>query len=266
MDPLTIFVVSIVGALASDALRQPGEFEEYYRRDLEIYRGWIPMRGRGVTWWVEPGEAVWIEAKYLRPIFGNIFSADKLGAVARAVRRGAATSSPVDFYAPYGQISLIGPGEVENSIQYAEWEPGPVLTTGDEELDRWLADPDQYVRDVASVRFLHGDKEYMASLAQEMNERLQRAVRARSGDLGGWMASVRDGNHRTFGSVLGGEERVAVRLYDNDVQRLQEDCRCGTLSDHQKALLRKMVSDTRSRSWWMEQPAFCMTVDEVLGR
>jgi hypothetical protein len=240
MDPLFFFVASIVGSLAHEALRTEGNVRSHYPKqgsDFEPYLGWIPMRGRNVVWWVEPGEAVWIEARYLRPISGNIFYADKLGAVAQAVR---GSDEPLNFYAPYGQMRLITPDVVAESIRYALDDVGDPFTTGDPKLDRWLVDRED-------------DPDPDPDLEQEMEERLARAVRTGRGDLGKWSATVRDGNHRTFGAVLGGEERVAIRLYDNDAQWLRDQARKGALTGEYLALAQKAQQDTGQPASWMSQ-------------
>lgn len=245
MDPLTIFVFSIVGSIAVDALRSPGSFEQYYRWDPEVYRGWTKMYGDGVVWLVPDGYAVWIKSRYLRPISGNIFDSGKLGAVSRAVKEGRKYGNRPVFYAPYGQISKIEPGEVAESIQYAQYNVGPVLTTGDDQLDAWLGDKDLFEQDYPE-------------LARKMPRRLKQAVKNRSGDLGQWMASVRDGNHRAFGSVLGGEEKVAIRIYDNDLEYLRLGCERGgkhKLSAGGRALLDKMIEDSGIADW-MKHPEY----------
>jgi len=238
------FVASIVGAVIADIWQGKNRVTEYYdkARDFEPYQGWVPMEGRGVTWWVEPGEAIWIEAKYLRPISGNIFYGDKLGAVAYAIKQG-----DVQLYAPFGQITLITPAWVAESIQYAEDDVGVPWTTGDDELDEWLVRPDKYMDDRGY------DDEERAEMQAELEAELAEAVRTGQGDLGHWMATVRDGNHRAFGAVLGGEEAVAIRIYDNDVQDIKEDLRKGEWTLDNKPLLAKMIEDTGQEPYWLER-------------
>jgi len=247
VDPITVFIASVVGALVADALESPGEFTDYYRRpdDLEIFRGWVSMEGRNVVWWVERGEAMWVKARYLRPIEGNIFDSEKLGAVARAVRH---SEEPVHFYAPYGQITLITADDIAESIRYADdSEP---FTTGDEDLDAWLADPEQYIEDNA------WDDESAAEMQAEKVAELATAVKEGWGDLGEWTASVRDGNHRAFGSVLGGEEYVAIRIYDCDITGLQERLRNNEMKPKHVRFLAEIIEDTGGLAWWMSRSHF----------
>jgi hypothetical protein len=248
MDPLTAFVASIIGALISDVKRSRSDLGEHYPESAKgeiSSHGWLEMHGRNVTWLVEPGEAVWIESEYLRPIEGNIFHADKMAAVSRAVR-GA--SQRIPFYASYGQIRRIDPEMVAESIQYQRYQVGRPFTTGNKGLDRFLE---------------VGEEEWMAELGEEetaqkqlkkMKRLLDVAVKTQQGDLGRWSAVVRDGNHRVFGSILGGESRVAIRIYDNDVQDLREGLRSGKLRPLQSDLIAKALADTGTKPWWMTKP------------
>lgn len=266
MDPLTVFVVSIVGSLVADALRSKKEIAEFYPKSgegtLEHYYGWVAMDGRNVRWWVERGEAVWIEAKYLRPLWGNIFDADKLGAVAGAVRkRRQQGKEPIEFYASYGQISRVTAESVAESLAYEDC-PGDPFTTGDRQLDAWLVS-----------RYLDEPSEDPET-DEEMQERLAEAKRTGAGDLGKWTATVRDGNHRVFGSVLGGEEKIAIRVYDNDVQEIREQVRRETdegaslrepMRPAQRDLLRKMVADG-GLPHWLDQETAAKVLGSEAGR
>lgn len=219
MDPLTVFVASLFGSIVADALRTRRSLEDFYpksaRRELEPHLGWISVRDRGVSWFVEPGSAVWIESRYLRPMPGNIFDEHKLGAVAKAVREARRTGNPVPMYAGYGQVHRLTADWIAESLAYRDDNAGDPFTTGDRDLDDWL---------VRYYQSGHGDRRTGGDLEEdsEMKERLAEAEARGQGDLRKWTATVRDGNHRTFGAVLGGEERVAVRLYDNDEQDLRE--------------------------------------------
>lgn len=249
MDPLTAFLVSLFGSMVADALQTRRTLRDFYPKsasgELEKYFGWSSMNGEGVEWFVESGRAVWIESRYVRPISGNIFDEHKLGAVAKAVRQAARRRERVPMYAGYGQVHRLTPEWIEESLAYEDESP---FTTGDRELDQWL------------VR-RHNQENDDEDENREMEERLAEAVREQWGDLGKWTATVRDGNHRTFGAILGGEERVAVRLYDNDEQTLRELARTGFRDtrngsrwlEEQKALLEKMIHDTGKKPEWLQE-------------
>lgn len=248
MDPLTVFMASLFGSMIAQALRSRAEFREYYPKsaagELRPSYGWTEMIGEGVRWQVEPGSAVWIESRYLRPIAGNIFDEHKLGAVAKAVKQARREErSTIAMMAGYGQIHRLDPEWIAESQAYRDDNIGDPFTTGDRQLDEWLVR--RYNRE-------NDDEEEN----QEMEERLAEAVASNQGDLGQWTATVRDGNHRTFGAVLGGEQKVAIRLYDNDEQELRELCREGfnnRRSLERRDLLRKAIADTRMRPHWLDE-------------
>lgn len=203
------------------------------------------MTGNAVKWFVEPGQAVWIESKYLRPISGNLFDADKLGAVANEVIRRRKNRSFVSFYASYGQIHRITPENIAESLAYKDYDSGTPWTTGLPALDDWL--------------LRRENKETTAEEDREMEPVLDDAVATGSGDLGKWTATVRDGNHRTFGAVLGREEKVAVRFYDNDVQDMREAARRRASGaapnwndDQMLELLEQGISDTAAYPDWLD--------------
>lgn len=259
MDPLTVFVASLFGALVSDALRTRRSLADFYpksaSRELEPYQGWISMRDRGVRWFVEPGSAVWIESRYLRPIPGNIFDEHKLGAVAKAVKEARRSGEPVPMYAGYGQVHRLTPEWIAESLAYRDDNLGQPFSTGDQDLDDWLV---RWYQSGYGSKRTGGDLEEDA----EMKERLALAGLHGQGDLGKWTATVRDGNHRTFGAVLGGEEKVAIRLYDNDEQDLREMSKTLFRSDdprrqphdsERRDLLLKAIEDTGSKPHWLDE-------------
>jgi hypothetical protein len=246
MGPLALALASLLGSVVVDALRSRSRLGEHYP-DSAAGRldrgGWVPMRGKKVTWWIDQGKAVWIDAKYVQPRAGNIFHKDKLGAVARTIRKA---TEPVDFYASWGQIQLVDPEVVADSIVYSQWEPVIVLTTGDAELDAFLVNTDEWLADRAD----EADRE---ALRETMQARLARAVETGSGDLGKWRGTVFDGNHRVFGAILAGEERIPIRISDNDFESLREGIRRRKLSSEQRALIEKMAVDTGHRHPQLEE-------------
>jgi hypothetical protein len=244
------WLLSIFGALLSDAMRTRSELEEFYPDTaggtMKRSGEWLQLHGSSVVWFAEPGEAVWIEAGYLRPTWGNIFDSDKLGSVAKAVR-GA--TEPLLFMAPWGNVSRIDRDDIAESIEYAEWNAGTPWTTGDDDVDLYLKDPEQWLEDNA------WDDESRAELQAEKEAELVEAEAEGAGDFGHWTATLRNGNHRAFGSVIGGEQFVVVRVDDGDVAHVQEDLRRGTWRMDNQALLQKMITDTGTAPWWLERLA-----------
>jgi len=209
MDSGIIGLLSVLGALVSEDWGGP-----YYpqSRDRSIERYWsdTPYQGRRVLWLGTEGKMLWVPARYLVPIDGNIFYGDKIRELAGLVR-SSSQDDPLPLRAAYGMATVIGPLDVAESIQYDDMR---TWTTGDEDLDAWLADPESWLDEYAA------DDEHRAELQAEMEDELDEAVENNAGDLGKVSFQVRDGNHRVFGSLLGGEEGAWVLLADNQHQEV----------------------------------------------
>lgn len=138
------------------------------------------------AWYGEPGTMLRVEAGYTSPREDNIFDHGKLAAVASFVRSGGRIRSR----APYATVMQID-ADLVRETQRAKasgrlWEYliDRPFSTGVADLDDALADDG-----VVSPR---------------QRARLAAAEARGSGDLGRLWVRVRDGNHRLFGSLLGG--------------------------------------------------------------
>lgn len=221
-----------------EALRQMAEYAE--EATLEDFADYYPAtasgemaeqledprvaadayRGQDVTWLGTDGRMVRVPPEYARHIEGNIFDPSKLAAVVAGVQHAA---GPVVFVAPYGQASKVDLLTIKESLEYAEDEGlDRPLTTGDEQLDDFLVDPDAWLGDFGEP----GDEDYDDAKA-EMEARVKEAVELDEGDLGGWVFTFRDGNHRAFGALIAGEPFVWMILADNDYQDLREQAKAG---------------------------------------
>lgn len=80
------------------------------------------------------------------------------------------------------------------------------FTSGDEELDEFLADEEDFLQTYAD------DEEDEQTLRSDMLLRSERAIEEQSGDLGKIVAQLRDGNHRSFGAQLAGEDEIWVTV------------------------------------------------------
>lgn len=189
------------------------------RGDLEKFYGEAPYVGKNVTWFGRVGSTFPVPAEYVYPIDGNIFDPDKLLAVAHAVRRGPVTG-PVTFDVAYGQFAVLDRADIAESIEYGSEVPwGRPYTTGDAAMDDYLLDADAAVLQSHGVE--PGERGHKTAVAYY--ERALRALeRAGAGDFGALVVQVRDGNHRVFGAIAGGEPVVWVRMMDNQVQDMNE--------------------------------------------
>jgi hypothetical protein len=209
-----------------------GEFEDYFPESAsgELEDEQDQYFVRDVVWIGDKGKMVRADPDYMQHIWGNIFDENKVAAVAMAVRQHP---KRIYFYAPYGTASRIDLQAVKESIEYAEDEGlDRPYTTGDDELDEYLADPETHLDAYGAP----GDEEYDEE-KRDMDAQLKQAVEDGDGDLGEWVVTVRDGNHRAFGAILGGEPYVYVRLEDNQYQDLMHAKKKGTLTEEQAELL-----------------------------
>jgi hypothetical protein len=211
-----------------------GEFEDYFPQSAsgEMAGEEPAYFGRNVIWIGDEGRMVRASPDYTQHIWGNIFDEDKLAAVVSGIKEAEGRTY---FVAPYGTISKIDLNSVRESMSY--WEDEGLdrpYTTGDDDLDAYVKDPEQALQDETYAE--PGDKEWEEAKA-EFEEQLQDAVDSDDGDLGEWVVTVRDGNHRTFGSFLAGEPYTWVMLSDNQYQDLMHAKKKGTLTEDQKELL-----------------------------
>lgn len=202
-----------------------GRLKDYYpstsRGETPVYAGEIVHRGRRVGWPGTPGELVEVDEKYAYPIEGNIFDWNKLAAVADSVKAGRSALSfegPV-FRPGYGIFSVVDRSDIKESLEYGTSGYGRAYTTGDEDLDFYLTHPDPAIEERDDV--VPGQRGYKAAKLRFERE-VRAAERSESGDFGALTVQVRDGNHRTFGSIIGGEPTVWVQIYGNQVQDLKD--------------------------------------------
>ena len=248
MDPITAIMAIAAGfASTSGAVAAIGnmisgdgdeDFKDLYPQtstgDLPEESSFNPRYvGRNVEWIGTPGHMFPADPDYMTHIDGKIFSPGKIEAVAREVRRAASGERErLVFYSPYGQIQKIDIDYIKDSMEYEDENQGVALTTGDEELDEFIREPIE----VMSMWDVGEDEEgatYHEELdiwmdqdgwdeLQDIKKRIIEAEQFGEGDLGKWTVSVRDGNHRAFGSALGGESVIWIKVMDNDVQDAQQ--------------------------------------------
>lgn len=212
-----------------------GNFEDYYPQSAagEVeYREGDLYYGRNVIWVGDEGRMIKADPEYTQHIWGNIFDEDKLAAVVSGIDEA---DDRVMFVAPYGDASRIDLQDVKESHE-GGWEDDGLdrpYTTGDEELDRYLVDPEE-------VLYEYGDEpgdETWEEARADIEERMEAAVAGGEGDLGQWVVTIRDGNHRAFGALIAGEPYVYVMLSDNQVQTIRDYAEKGNLPEQYAELL-----------------------------
>ncbi len=170
--------------------------------------------GRNVIWIGQDGHMLRVDPDYLEHVDGNIFDFDKLRAIKQGIEQA---DEKLVFYAPYGTAQTIGLNEVRESIQYQEYDTTErPLTTGDEDLDAFLANEDEYIED-------NYDEDDWEEVTADLNRQLVEAEENEDGDLGQITVTIRDGNHRAFGALMAGERYLWVIMDDNQYQSMEED-------------------------------------------
>jgi hypothetical protein len=204
-----------------------GELEDYYPAtaagEMEVFDQNL-YRGRNVIWDGIDGRMVRVDPDYITHIWGNIFDADKLAAVANGIRLA---DDRLVFTAPYGTVSVVTPGSIRESIEYADDEGlDRPLSTGDGDLDAWIVSPEAYLEAyIGRAEDYDTEAEFVAERMDReriMNELLAEAVEDAWGDLGELTFTVRDGNHRAFGALVAGEPYIWMILEENEYQDVME--------------------------------------------
>lgn len=143
----------------------------------------------------------------------NLFAPEKASAFRDIIRSG---DRPL-MYAPPAMLSRVSLDDVRETQaahrrdelfeSYGMTRP---FTTGDEELDEFLADEDEFIELYAA------DDDDERALRVEMSKAAEEAISDQTGDLGKLVAALRDGNHRAFGSQMAGEDEVWIIVRMND--------------------------------------------------
>ena len=193
--------------LDSDEIEHETKFDNLYH-------------GRNVVWIGDSGKMVRADAHYVYPIQGNIFYDEKISQLADKIN---ASPEKVILYAPYGEMSRVDLSSVEESIKYQEDYGHAALTTGDEDLDEYLKDKEEYLNNNAEY-----DDEYEVvteshdKLKSDLESQLKEAEESGGGDLGEFIFQIRDGNHRAFAAIEAGEKYIWIMISKNQMQNIEQ--------------------------------------------
>jgi hypothetical protein len=198
--------------------------------------GWLPdeedtdpgdvYNGRKVRWVGSEGRMMKLDWDQVQAAPGNLFVPGKVGAFAELIRFGDRDGNKPFIYAPPVMLSDVTLDDIVESWQAAARHElfdthgmTRPFTTGDEELDEFLVDPEDYLDTYADEDDEENDE---AAIRADMAERQKEAVEGKEGDLGKITAQLRDGNHRAFGAYLADEPDlwVIVRAEPEDLKRL----------------------------------------------
>lgn len=196
-----------------------GDLDEYYPKTATgTLKPSDPYYGRNIIWDGISGRMLRVYPSNVQAIEGNIFDKDKLAAIVSGIDQAY---DRLVFTAPYGDVGAIDLINIKESIKYEEEDP---YTTGDEELDRYLAEGNDYIEEEHGVDPDDPDEaEEFAEIKAELDDSLQEAVDNNEGDLGDFWVQIRDGNHRAFGAFAAGEPYIYMIVMDNTIQDLDKN-------------------------------------------
>jgi len=175
--------------------------------------------GQRVAWLGSEGKMFRAYPRFTWPMQENIFEQEKICAIGMAIL-GASEEKPIYIPAPYGDMGQIDINDIRedqqnriNMLHEHEVLDHRYWTTGDDELDNYLGDPEEFLST--------WDEDDAVELRSAMEERVQEAIQDQDGDIGEMWVQIRNGNHRTFAAFLAGEPFVWVRLEANRYQEVE---------------------------------------------
>lgn len=218
---------------AGDPLFDAGEAFASVSPDYDLLirmqeEGWLPeeddvdpgaiYNGRKVRWVGTEGRMMKLDWDQIHAAPGNPFEPGKVLAFAELIGSG---DKPL-INAPPVLLSDVTLDDVEESLHalareelFASHGMTRPFTAGDEELDEYIANPDDYIETYAA------DDDDADTIRADMTERADEAVEQNLGDLGKITAQLRDGNHRAYGAYLAGEPDLWVIVRGaSDMKRL----------------------------------------------
>lgn len=226
--------------------------------------------GRNVGWEVKVEQAIPIDSDllpYVRSLDGNIFDYKKLKDMFRIVSNARRNDQYVVFEPSYCLIEVIDMSDIKEAFEYAENPDDVSLTTGDDNVDKFLKNEESWISDNMSVlddiedikKFFDEYKqvepdEFIAwantelswefdgdDLIEDMEnwenlqESMQYAKENETGDIGKLDIQLRDGHHRFWGAVSAGEPLIWWHME-------------GSLADEVQKYLNGMPFSTRQHS------------------
>lgn len=209
-----------------DAQESGLEVDTYPEWFIEEVRSWLPSEEEideddvywadGVGWVGIQGQMMKLPWDQVAASPMNPFEPEKTSAFKRLIASG---ERPI-MYAPPAMLHRVSLVDVRESQEahlrdelFASHGTTRPYTTGDEELDEFLADEESFLETYAV------DDDDEQTLRADMTLRAERAISDNEGDLGKIVATLRDGNHRAFGAQLAGEDEVWIIVRMNDPER-----------------------------------------------
>lgn len=182
------------------------DFHDYYDKDWEYEEKFsTKYYGRNVIWIGEEGRMLRASPDYISPRDDNIFEWDKLQAVRDHIIQ---SSEKVELDAALADVIVIDRTLIEETQEGAqsgrvqEWTIDHPFSTGDDELDEYLADPEAFL----------AREEDPEERREELEKDIQISEALERGDFRKLWVRIRDGNHRVFGAIAAGEPYIWVKI------------------------------------------------------
>lgn len=173
---------------------------------------------RQIRWVGVPGKMYRASWDEVHAFPGNPFDPEKIAAIREVIREGHSSGDKAVLYAPPALTSRVDLTDVAESQRaerdgelFESYGMSRPYTTGDDELDEYLVDPEEYV--LGQV-IDWDDEDEKRAVHAEMTARAAEALASGDGDLGSVSVQLRDGNHRAFAAQLEGESYVWVIVND----------------------------------------------------
>ena len=182
-------------------------------RDLKYMRS-EAEEGDRVRWFGNKDRMVKVDTDYIYPIAGNIFYPTLIKKIEDGIRM-ATPKNKINLYCGYADVIKVDLNWIEEDLKYFDYGESDYttgLSTGDEELDKYLKNKEEYLSDWKS--------NYDEETAEEL---LKEAVENQEGDIGKYIFQIREGNHRAFGAKNAGEKYIWVNIMTNKYNSLKLD-------------------------------------------
>jgi hypothetical protein len=183
---------------------------------LEVEPGHRLYHGKQMSWIGRPDLILKLGWDQVKPRQGNIFDPDKVLYFLDIIREAHKAGRRMRFPAPPARLS--SPVNMTDVAETQAQRPEDIeydrmtrpYSSGDEDLDAYLADPEDYIE----RNTFYKDEDAAREIRDDMVERQALAVRNQTGDLGVVVADLLDGNHRAFAAQLAGEPAIWVHVVE----------------------------------------------------
>ena len=191
--------------------------------------------GRNIVWHGYKGRMVKVDFDLSYPMWGNTFEEDKIEGLVDSIEQA---EERYHLDAPLVSPSVITEADIieylrDEDGEHFSYDPLGVqleLTFGDDELDSYAKDPDEFLQDNTGYSLSEikeyseeDDDEDLASAVEmwrEMETWLKEAIADKDGSIGIITFQVRDGNHRRVAAKRVGEPYFFGIVTTNDMRIL----------------------------------------------